>query len=839
MPLHHYLPATFLAEFSLDKVTFPRRNRQLIVGNKDEERVFRTSAVNVAAINNLYTLVESRGNPELIEKTWADFEGNLTEAIYLLIAGRLDARSWIRILVPFVASMLVRGPDFNRRFERRLRVIGLESHMDLISEDNTNGARLLELQRLLGPVAVAKWTVVHVIGQEPLITNDLGYAPYQNEVTGEIGISIPLNPTYTLAISPRTQREILRVQSGKWIPVIEYFHNMPNNHEGLNEALSSIAQRFIFGPDDTTIEKYLSSGSKANFPPEPEQLGFITDPLARAHEFTWHRLAAAIERDPDSEDPWEFDLDWELIAKGWAPPVYFPVNLIEFPPVLNRINDSIIAEFYNPQVYYSLSLIRELEQIGDFDLLLEEAEKGIQFAEEDEHKIRFLVAKGSAYDEKEKYDDALHEYEEALSLEPQSAIAILNRGVTLLKKGEVDRALESFNQALLFDPNFALARVNRGGVLTLTGYHAAAIDDLTEALKSIPSGPARAAALLSRGKSHISLESNKDALQDLDEAFLEYQDPLPKSYCLFHKAIALRNLGDQSTALNTIDTAIDLNEAAPEFHLLRAELLLQEDELAMAVDSIDQTLSLDPSDSNSAQAHDYLARILTIKGDLQQAITENNKAVGLDPENPSLHHNRGLTFLLLGEIENAIASFTEAIERDDNNSGAWNNRGIGRAAIGDYVGAISDHDKSVEVGGNIHDIGSSLRHLAKCHLLIGEIAKAESYLERAKKIDPNSPFNLMIEGLVLLYRGMFYDSQTFLSDAAIMQEKIPDIQIYLSLPRIFLGEFKKGLNIAKKNWVKLRFSITKYEFTNHIRALQVRFPEQKELDDLLEISNYE
>jgi len=839
MPLHHYLPATFLAEFSQEKSKFPRRSRQIVVGNKDENRVFRASAANVAAINNLYTLAESRNDPGLIEKIWSKFERNLSEAIDLLIAGRLDARSWIRILVPFVAAMLVRGPDFNLRFERRLRALGLDPHMDLTSEDNTNGARLLELQRLLGPVAVAKWTVVHVIGKEPLITNDLGYAPYLNKVTGETGISIPLNLTYTLSISPRTRREILRAQSGRWIPVIDYFHNMPNNHEDLNNALSSIAQHFIFGPDDTTIEKYLSSSSKVSFPPEPEQLGFITDPLARAHEFTWHRLAAVIEGDPDSEETWGFDLDWKLIAKGWAPPVYFPVNLIEFPLALNKVDDSIIAEFYDPQVYYSLSLIRDLEQIGDFDSLLEEAEKGLQIADEDEHKVIFLIAKGSALDEKEEYDDALDVYEEALHLDPQSPIAILNRGVTLIKMGKADRALESFNQALLFDPDFALARVNRGEVLAMIGDHKSAINDLTEALQSIPSGPSRAVALLSRGKCYISLGSNEDALHDLDEAYLEYQDPLPKSYCLFHKTIAQRNKGDHSSAITTIDSAIDLNETAPEFHLIRAELFSNEDELDTAIESIEQTLSLDPTNEISAQAHAFLARILINKGDLLNAITENNTSIDLDPENLSFQYDRGLILLFLGEIDKAIELFTEAIDRDDNNSGAWNNRGIGRGALGDYVGAISDHEKSVEVGVTVHDIGSSQRHLAKCHLLIGEIAKAESYLERVKKIDPNSPFNLMIEGLILLYRGKFQDSRSFLSDAANDQEKIPDIQIYLSLPIIFLGEVNKGLNIAKENWVNIRFPITKYEFTNHIRALQVRYAKQKGLDALLDISNYE
>jgi len=84
------------------------------------------------------------------------------------------------------------------------------------------------------------------------------------------------------------------------------------------------------------IDRYMVHAGQALMPPDPAMVGFITDPLARAHEFTWHRLAAAIERSPDDNEPWEFGLDWEAIACDWSPPVYFALNLMEFPPALKR-----------------------------------------------------------------------------------------------------------------------------------------------------------------------------------------------------------------------------------------------------------------------------------------------------------------------------------------------------------------------------------------------------------------------------------------------------------------------------------------------------------------------
>jgi hypothetical protein len=97
----HYLPATFLASFSLDLETPRRRNRRLYVGDKREDRVFRTRAENVAAINDFYTLVtaelESDVGPGMVDSVWTQCERDLSEAITLLINGGVDARTWIRV----------------------------------------------------------------------------------------------------------------------------------------------------------------------------------------------------------------------------------------------------------------------------------------------------------------------------------------------------------------------------------------------------------------------------------------------------------------------------------------------------------------------------------------------------------------------------------------------------------------------------------------------------------------------------------------------------------------------------------------------------------------------
>ena len=342
MALHHYLPATYLASFS-NECTSPRRERTIAVGDKRSKRVFRASVAKIGAIQNFYSLADEPEKPQLLETAWRDYETNLANAVEQLITRKLDARTWAGVLVPFVAGMLVRGPDFNERFEVRIRSLGVSA-----GPDNTTRARYLELQRLLGPIVAAKWIVMKTRGGGSLITNDVGFAPFAN-LQRETGLVVPLGHAYVLGIIPRRRGAIVEARNGKWWPLIEHVELYPENHRDLNITLALGARRFIFGADESTVAHCLTQVDDSPCGvPEPGQLGFIFGPLAMVHEFTWHRLTGVLTKPPDHEDAWKFDLDWKAIASVWKPPaVVFPLNLPEFPPALRREGNVIYVDFYD------------------------------------------------------------------------------------------------------------------------------------------------------------------------------------------------------------------------------------------------------------------------------------------------------------------------------------------------------------------------------------------------------------------------------------------------------------------------------------------------------------
>ncbi|MFV2045615.1 MAG: tetratricopeptide repeat protein, partial [Anaerolineales bacterium] len=579
----------------------------------------------------------------MIDRTWTEYEGQLHTAIADLVNGQVDARTWIRVLVPFVACMLVRGPDFDKRYERRMRALGLDPEGGHLSADNTNGVRLFELQRLLGPVAVAKWIVIRVEGEAKLINNDLGYAPFVNPGRGEAGIAIPLDLAHVLAVIPRTEGRVVLVRSDEWAPAIEHVSNPPDDHEGLNRALASIAQRFIFGSDEATVTRWLEDAIGSVMPPEPEQLGFITDPLARAHEFTWHRLAAAIELAPDEDIPWDFPLDWNLVAQGWAPPVFFAVNLVEFPPALQRAEDGIYANFYDPSLYYALSAIRNLEQVGAYDELFEEATRALDLEADDSQKVLFLIARGGALDELKRYDEALQDYDEAFGLESKSVEALTNRAATYLKLRDYDSAEEDLNKALGLDPEFGVARLNLGTLLYMRNDYASAIREITEALDRLPRGPATGAAHLSRGNAYLMNREYEEATNDFSIASNEYPDSRAKAFCEFRRAVALGGSGDNKAALRAINLSLDQNSESADAHVFKAQQLLEIEDAKGAIDELTAAINLGEGLSFESGAFDLRAKARSSLGFYSLALEDHQRALQLESASSTLHHNYGMT----------------------------------------------------------------------------------------------------------------------------------------------------------------------------------------------------
>jgi tetratricopeptide (TPR) repeat protein len=819
MPRHHYLPASFLALFSLDSETIPSRNRKLIIGDLKQNNLFSDTAEDVGCIKNLYHLFEVGTKPELIENLWAQYETSLPSAIAQLIGATLDGETWARILVPFVTGLFVRGPDFENRFNRRIKAYGIEA----VSKDNTNGARLLEFQRLLAPVITAKWIVIRVNGDGHLITNDLGYAPYANPPTGDRGIAIPLGLRHVLAISPLSERTIVYVDKGKWTPAIDYVDIPPNNHHGLNRAIAGAAQRFIFGPDEASIGFHLSTRPIQSLSIEPESLGFIPPHLARAYEFTWHRLVSVLRKNPFDKSSRDFSIDWKIVEDGWHPLVIFPTNLIEFPPPLQRIGKTIQVKFYDPELYYSISRILHLVQSGELQLAIDEATNLLPSLSKRKYKYHILLARSEACADLGKLTDALNDCLFAISLYPKKPDAYSVQGYIYVKAGRLADAIPSFSKAIELDPSFGLGLLNRGLCYFENNKLNKALEDLSKAVNLLPEGPAKAVAFFMRGNIFFKKDCYEASIADFSSALQLYPDPNEKSKCLYQRAISFFTLGDITKAIDDLSNAVAL---LPEFYdalLLRADYYMKIENFREAILDLTNALPFAPDSNASANIYHIRAICESELSIFQEANDDFERAFNLSPDKSNVAYDKGLSLMLRADLSGAIEVFKISIGNNPTNSKALINIGICFALQNRLNEAIVYFDQAILGSGGNEEIARAYRNKAIALSQLENSTGAEDAQLCAESLVPDVAETFIARGRMWCFQGEYPKSL----DTHLQVNNVINLSInpFSSIPLLLMGDKDKAKSILSEWLIKKPKLVERLNVISDFQFMQRKFPE--------------
>lgn len=354
MARDHYLPAAVLGRFS-NETTQPARKRNLFVGR--EGKVFSARAENFAFVNGLYDVSSTglwsapgKDDPRSVDPALTGYEAGLPKVLSSLEKGeQLLLQPWLRIAVPFVTAMFVRGPDFSHRFESR-PVVALSG---VSSRENTNRARWLEFSQLVALVVGARWVVLHTSGFEPLITNDLGLVPIFDSSLKQPGFAVPVGQRTLLGVFPQPARTVALYTGGRWRAVIEHHHLDSAGVNSLNQRIARCATEWIVGGQRALVARLVQMVGGGN----------IIDPLAVmeawpfdnktkvAHDLEWHRLISATVEDPTPAELPDLDEIVPSRLQGWMPPVPYRINMKRFPTGLSRTANGIRLVLYRPANY--------------------------------------------------------------------------------------------------------------------------------------------------------------------------------------------------------------------------------------------------------------------------------------------------------------------------------------------------------------------------------------------------------------------------------------------------------------------------------------------------------
>jgi tetratricopeptide (TPR) repeat protein len=201
----------------------------------------------------------------------------------------------------------------------------------------------------------------------------------------------------------------------------------------------------------------------------------------------------------------------------------------------------------DPQAYNMRGSV--LAQAGKSEEALVDFNKAISL---DPNYGQAFANRGQIYRKTKRLDQAMSDYERALALDPNYAPAWLGRGMVYKARNQPLEALEDFNKAISLRPDNAEAYYNRGLLYQSEKQHQFAIDDFTAASGLMPQ---QADPLVGRAVSNLALDKAKEATADLDEAVRA--DPL-NAQIWITRGLAYERLGDQTKAAGSYARAINL-----------------------------------------------------------------------------------------------------------------------------------------------------------------------------------------------------------------------------------------------------------------------------------------
>ncbi len=215
------------------------------------------------------------------------------------------------------------------------------------------------------------------------------------------------------------------------------------------------------------------------------------------------------------------------------------------------------------------------------------------------YNARARVALGNALLARNRIDEAISAYREAVAIQPDFADGYCALGMGLARKGALEDSVAAYHESLRLNPNFAKAHYNLGNALNRLGKVAESIQSFRASLLIQPRF----------ADAHCNLANALVTQGQLEEAVAEYREALRLKPGL---ANAHKGLGDALIQLGRVDEGIaELREAIrlqPDYanaHASLALALFDHSEYAEALRHAQEALLLDP---NHPTANEILNR---------------------------------------------------------------------------------------------------------------------------------------------------------------------------------------------------------------------------------------
>ena len=291
---------------------------------------------------------------------------------------------------------------------------------------------------------------------------------------------------------------------------------------------------------------------------------------------------------------------------------------------------------------------------------------------------------GNEFAELQKYEDAVVQYNNAITIEPLNADYYYARGLAYQIQKKFDEAGADFEKVILFSPKRLDAIISLARVCNSTLRYEEALRLLNRA-SSIEKRhasiyPEKVISLISLARYDAAVGASDTALS-LNNKPMDY----------YYRGIIYKNLKNIAQSRKELEKSISKDKTLPEPRLALADLLLAT-EPAVSLAQCNEVLKY--NDRNT-DAYLMLSEVHKKTLDYPGAINDISKCILIDPSNPVFYLYRGNCYQEFSQHSNAINDYSKYISLRPDDPNAFYTRARSYEEIMNFEKAMEDYNKII------------------------------------------------------------------------------------------------------------------------------------------------
>jgi tetratricopeptide (TPR) repeat protein/S1-C subfamily serine protease len=251
------------------------------------------------------------------------------------------------------------------------------------------------------------------------------------------------------------------------------------------------------------------------------------------------------------------------------------------------------------------------------------------------------------------YKDAVEAFDQAISINPNLAIAYYARGLALRDWGKYQEALASFDLATQKNDKLYEAWREKSRMLLVLQRNDEALASINQAIKLNQND---VALYLLQGDILRTLVRYQEAEKAYSQAIAI--NSLPQAY--INRGYVRSIIGNKTEARADYDKAIEINPKSADAYLARAIFRYDNlEDVEGGETDFAEAIRIKP---NYAEAYYRRGSLRYNWENYQGAVEDYQKVIEIEPENAAAYYDRGLAYRKIGKKQTALANFKKATE---------------------------------------------------------------------------------------------------------------------------------------------------------------------------------